>query len=202
MTRSVLAGVLAALVAVLVAGCSSKESNQLMSQGPRYEPLEGGDLVPQGWARRSPVPGTVARNDLDDDAVSQGHVHDHAHHGTDTALPFPVTRAVIGRGRERFDIYCSPCHGQSGHGDGMVVRRGFTSPPSLHDPALRAAPVDHFVEVMSKGFGAMPEYAKQIPVRDRWAIAAYIRALQLSQHARLDDLPPAERARLAAEPER
>jgi mono/diheme cytochrome c family protein len=100
------------------------------------------------------------------------------------------------RGRERYDIYCSPCHGRTGAGDGMVVRRGFRRPPSYHDDRLRSAPVGHFVDVMTNGFGAMLDYRQQIEPRDRWAIAAYIRALQLSEHATLADVPPSERGRL------
>ena len=98
-------------------------------------------------------------------------------------FPFPVDDAVMARGRERYDIFCSPCHGRTGDGDGMVVQRGYRRPPSFHIDRLRQAPPGHFFDVITNGFGAMPDYAAQIPVRDRWAIVAYIRALQLSQHA-------------------
>ena len=102
---------------------------------------------------------------------------------TPTIFPFPVDAAVMARGRERFEIFCTPCHGRTGTGDGMVVQRGYRRPPTYHDDRLRNAPIGHFVDVMANGFGAMPDYSDQVGARDRWAIAAYIRALQLSQHA-------------------
>jgi mono/diheme cytochrome c family protein len=111
-------------------------------------------------------------------------------------LPFPVTRTLLERGHERYEIYCAPCHDRVGSGQGMVVRRGFRRPPSLHIDRLREAPIGHFFDVISNGFGAMPDYAAQIPPRDRWAIAAYIRALQLSQHATLADVPAELREQL------
>jgi mono/diheme cytochrome c family protein len=107
-----------------------------------------------------------------------------------------VDANVMARGRERFDIFCAPCHGRTGAGDGMVVRRGYRRPPSYHDDRLRTAPVGHFIDVMTNGFGAMPEYADQVNARDRWAIAAYIRALQLSEHATVADVPAREREAL------
>jgi mono/diheme cytochrome c family protein len=183
-----------ALLATLLAGCGDKGSYQLMAQGPRYEPLEGGD---EGAARRPPLADTVARGQLnDDDLLHTGMVD-----GREAdVFPFPVTTEVLARGRERFDIFCSPCHGRDGYGDGMVVQRGFTAPPSFHTDRLRASPAGHFVHVMTAGYGAMPTYAKQIPPHDRWAIAAYLRALQLSQHATLADVPPEDRTPLAGAP--
>ena len=106
----------------------------------------------------------------------------------------------MARGHERYDIFCSPCHGRTGSGDGMVVRRGYRPPPSLHDDRLRSSPVGHFFDVMTNGFGAMPDYAAQITAEDRWAIIAYVRALQLSEHATVDDVPAPERARLDQPP--
>jgi mono/diheme cytochrome c family protein len=111
-----------------------------------------------------------------------------------------LRRALLDRGRERFDIHCSPCHGLTGDGDGMIVRRGFRKPPTYHDQRLRGAAAGHFFDVVSNGFGAMPPYASRIATADRWAIVAYIRALQLSQHAPLDDLTPAEREALPPAP--
>jgi cytochrome c553 len=99
-------------------------------------------------------------------------------------FPFPVTEEVVKRGKERFEIFCSMCHGPVGEGDGMIVRRGYRQPPSYHEDRLRRAPVGYFFRVMTEGFGAMPPYRSQVPVQDRWAIAAYIRALQLSQRNR------------------
>jgi mono/diheme cytochrome c family protein len=117
-----------------------------------------------------------------------------------TEFPFPITRDVLNRGRQRFEIYCVPCHGYTGDGDGLVVQRGFNPPPSYNTDRLRQAPVGHFFDVMTNGFGAMPSYAAQIPVPDRWAIVAYIRALQLSQNASIDDAEPDARARLEQQP--
>jgi mono/diheme cytochrome c family protein len=116
------------------------------------------------------------------------------------AFPIPITRDVLERGRERYRIFCGPCHGSDGSGNGEIVARGFPRPPSFHSEQLRTAPVGHFFVVATNGRGAMPPYATQVPTRDRWAIAAYIQALQLSQHATLADVPPDERARLEGQP--
>ena len=113
------------------------------------------------------------------------------------ALPFPLTAEVLDRGEQRFNIYCTPCHGMAGNGDGMIVRRGYRKPPSYHIDRLRAALLGHFYDVMTNGFGAMPDYRAQIAPRDRWAIAAYVRALQLSQHAPAAAVPPEERQKLS-----
>jgi mono/diheme cytochrome c family protein len=111
-------------------------------------------------------------------------------------FPFPVTAEVLSRGRERFDIFCSPCHDRTGSGDGMIVRRGYKRPPSYHIDRLRDMPAGYFFDVTTNGFGAMSDYRSQIPERDRWAIVAYVRALQLSQHAAIEDVPPSERPKL------
>jgi mono/diheme cytochrome c family protein len=103
---------------------------------------------------------------------------------------------VLERGHERYDIFCSPCHARTGEGDGMVVRRGLRKPPSFHTDTLRNAKVGHFFEVITKGFGVMPSYAVQIPAGDRWAIVAYVRALELAENAKIEDVPEAERAKL------
>jgi mono/diheme cytochrome c family protein len=115
-------------------------------------------------------------------------------------FPFPVTRDVLVRGHDRFEVFCAPCHGRTGYGDGMVVRRGFIPPPSFHTDTLRQAPVGHLFQVATEGFGAMPSYAKQVPARDRWAVVAYIKALQLSQHADASTLPPDVQQQLGAQP--
>jgi mono/diheme cytochrome c family protein len=194
-SRSVVFAVAITAVAVTLAACGRKESYQLMASTPRYEPLEPSEFFPDGASAREPVPGTVPRGAAQQDALLTTGLADGAE---SPILPFPATRAVLGRGRDRFDIYCSPCHARTGYGDGMIVQRGFLRPPSLHDDVRRGQPVGHFFRVMTLGFGAMPSYAKQISVDDRWAIAAYIRALQTSQHARLDDVPAARRAELDA----
>jgi cbb3-type cytochrome c oxidase subunit III len=174
--------------AVIVLGLlAAAACRQAMEDQPRYEPLEASSFFPDGRSSRPILPGTVARGHLDDDAAPGD------------ALPFPVTRELLDRGEERYDIFCSPCHDRVGTGDGMVVRRGYTRPPSFHIDRLREAPAGHFFEVMTQGFGAMPSYAAQVPVRDRWAITAYIRALQRSQHAALADVPASARGALERE---
>ncbi len=111
-------------------------------------------------------------------------------------IPMPLTDVVVARGRERYNIYCSPCHGVAGDGDGMIVKRGYKQPTSYHDPRLRNERAGYFYDVMTRGFGQMPDYAAQVSPKDRWAIVAYIRALQLSQHAAVGDLTQQERERL------
>ena len=111
-------------------------------------------------------------------------------------LPFPVDRAVLERGQDRYRIFCTPCHGELGNGRGMIVRRGFNPPPSFHSEELRKKPVGHYFDVMTRGFGTMYSYASRVPAKDRWAIAAYIRALQLSQHAVVAELPPEDQGQL------
>jgi mono/diheme cytochrome c family protein len=185
------AGVAALIVLALAcAGC-----RQDMHDAPRVEAYEATDAFPDGRGNRPPVEGTVARGHLNDDELLytgkvNGQLVDE--------FPFPVTKAVLERGRERFDIYCSPCHGQSGTGNGMIVSRGLRPPPSYHDEKLRTQPVGHFFDVMTNGFGAMQDYRAQVDVNDRWAIAAYIRALQYSQRATVADVPPDKRPALDA----
>ncbi len=164
-----------------------------MADQPRYKPLARSTFFGDERSARPLVPGTVARGQLRADGEyftgkSGGKPVD--------TFPFPITRESLERGQERFDIFCAPCHDRVGTGQGMVVRRGFRAPPSYHTDRLRQAPVGHFFDVITNGFGAMPDYAAEVPPRDRWAIAAYIRALQLSQDATLADVPPAERQRL------
>ena len=168
-----------------------------MHDQPKYIPLRESTFFGDDRSARPIVPGTVARGQLHEDALLYtGRVNG----ANATVFPFRVDRTVMARGRERFDIYCSPCHGRTGAGDGMVVRRGYRRPPSLHDDRLREAPIGHFFDVISNGFGAMPDYASQVRAADRWAIIAYIRALQLSEHATLADVPGAERGRLTQPP--
>jgi mono/diheme cytochrome c family protein len=166
---------------------------QDMHDQPKFIPLRESNFFADRRSARPLVPGTVARGQLHEDTLLySGKVG-----GADaTVFPYPIDERVMARGQERFNIYCSPCHGRTGQGDGMVVRRGFRRPPSYHQDRLREAPVGHFFDVMTNGFGAMPDYASQVKVEDRWAIAAYIRALQLSEHASLAEVPEAERNRL------
>jgi len=157
-----------------------------MHDAPRYEAYEKSEFFGDGRSMRPQVAGTVARGQLrEDSAMFAGKVGA----AFVTRNPVPVTRDLVHRGRQRFDIYCAPCHGQSGRGNGMVVRRGYRAPSSLHIDRLRDQPDGYFYDVITNGFGAMPDYAAQIQVADRWAIVSYIRALQLSQHAPVAGLP-------------
>jgi mono/diheme cytochrome c family protein len=151
-----------------------------MQDQPRLKPLRRSDFYEDGRASRPLVPGTVARGQLRDDTYFYT---GRAGKQAGDALPFPATKDVLERGRERFNIYCSPCHGRTGEGNGMIVQRGYRRPPSYHIDRLRNAPLGHFFDVMTNGFGAMPDYAAQLPPYDRWCVAAYIRALQFSQNA-------------------
>ena len=174
--------------ALVLSGC-----RQDMHDQPKYIPLRESTFFTDARSARPLLEGTIARGHLHDDELLYGGKVN----GRDaTMFPFRVDAAVMARGRERFDIYCSPCHGRTGQGDGMVVRRGYRRPPSMHQDRLRDAPVGHFFDVMTNGFGAMPDYAAQIKAEDRWAIAAYVRALQLSEHATVADVPVSERDKI------
>jgi mono/diheme cytochrome c family protein len=168
-----------------------------MYDQPKYKPLEKSDFFADRRASRPVVEGTVARGTLDAAVLPLPPAGAPAG-WLATTLPMPLTRELVRRGRERYGIYCTPCHDATGSGEGMVVRRGYRPPPSLHIDRLREAPVGHFYDVMTRGLGAMPDYAQQIPPEDRWAIAAYVKALQLSQRSPVGELPPEDRARLEA----
>jgi mono/diheme cytochrome c family protein len=172
----------------MAAGC-----RQDMHDAPRYEPLEASTFFRDGGSARTVVANTVARGTIYEDT----HLYEGKINGqlADT-FPMPVTAELMARGQERFNVFCSPCHGRTGQGNGTIVQRGFRAPRSYHEERLRNAPVGYFFDVMTHGFGAMADYASQVPVADRWAIAAYIRALQLSQNATVDDVPPAARPAL------
>ena len=175
---------------LLLAGC-----RQDMHDQPKFKPYAKNDFFADQRSARPLIEGTVARGHLNDDALlATGKVEGQPA----TVFPFEITPAVMARGRERYDIFCAPCHSRTGAGDGMIVRRGYRKPPTFHEDRLRQAAPGYVFDVISKGFGAMPDYAGQIPVADRWAIVAYLKALQRSQQATLDDVPPAERARLDA----
>jgi mono/diheme cytochrome c family protein len=165
-----------------------------MHNQPKAIPLRESMFFKDASSARTLVEGTVARGTLQDDAAfftgKNGAIEA-------DALPFALTADVLDRGEQRYNIYCSPCHGLAGNSDGMIVRRGYRQPPSYHIDRLRTAPLGHFYDVMTNGFGAMPDYRAQIAPRDRWAIAAYIRALQLSQHAPAAEFPQEERDKLS-----
>jgi len=184
----------AARVATLILlGCVLAGCRQDMQDQPKFIPLRPSAFFADGRSARPLVEGTVARGHLHENtAFYTGKINDQPVN----AFPFPITRQVLERGQQRFNIYCSPCHDQLGYGNGMIVRRGYRHPPSIHIDRLRNAPVGYFFDVITNGFGAMPDYAAQIEPRDRWAIVAYERVLQLSQHASIDQVPPAERDRL------
>ncbi len=195
----------AAVVLVLVFGCRQKMADQ-----PRFEPYEGTSLFQDSMAMRHPVAGTVPRAaELDRryrlERLQDGTPLQERTQVVDSVLgegepaglsgiPVEITRNLLERGRQRFDIYCSPCHGRVGDGSGIIVERGLRKPPSFHTDRLRRAPPSHFYEVIADGYGAMYSYASRVKPSDRWAIAAYIRALQLSRHADVSHAPPDEPA--------
>jgi hypothetical protein len=181
----------AVAIAVLLAlGC-----RQDMHDGPKVEPLEASAFYADGRGSRDPVPGTVARGRLGEDlAFLTG--RDAAGNFL-AALPLPVSRELLLRGRERYDIFCSPCHDRVGTGQGTIVRRGFKRPQTFHNDRLRQVPVGYLYDVMTNGFGQMPSYRAQVPAADRWAIAAYLKVLQWSQYAPAGELG-AEEARALA----
>jgi mono/diheme cytochrome c family protein len=175
---------------LLLAGC-----RQDMHDQPKYIPLRASEFFADGRSERPLIEGTVARGHLNEDtAFYSGKGPDGK--AVDT-FPFPVTKADIQRGQQRYNIYCAPCHDRIGGGKGMIVQRGYRQPPSYHIDRLRQASNGYLYDVISSGFGAMPDYAAQIPPRDRWAIVAYIRALQLSHNASIDDVPAEARGQLS-----
>jgi mono/diheme cytochrome c family protein len=184
-------GVLLLAAGVLLATSACRQD---MHNSPKAIPLRESVFFKNGSSARPLVEDTVARGTLHDDAVFFTGKNGVAEAD---ALPFALTAAVLDRGEQRYNIYCTPCHGPTGKGDGMIVRRGYRQPPSYHIDRLQQAPIGHFYDVMTNGFGAMPDYRAQISPRDRWAIAAYVRALQLSQHASAADIPAEERQKLS-----
>ena len=182
--KTSIARLLPLVALIFLAGC-----RQDMHDAPRYDPLEASATNPTASSAQPLVAGTVPRGFLNEDE----HLYTGKIGGQPAdAFPFAITRADLDRGQERFNIYCSPCHSRLGDGNGMVVQRGFRQAASLHIDRLRKSPPGYFFDVMTNGFGAMPSYAAQIPVHDRWRIAAYVRALQLSQAATAADVPAAE----------
>jgi mono/diheme cytochrome c family protein len=216
---------LLALLLVVFGAC-----RQDMHDQPKYRPQRPIDQIGSindGTSARPQVEGTVARDQLRDDvefytgklsnaqasatapkqtpaAAANAQADPNAsptYQGFVTEFPMPINAADLDRGQERFNIYCAVCHGRVGDGTGMIVKRGFRRPPSFHDERLRSAPIGYFFDVETNGFGAMPDYASQIPPEDRWRIIAYIRALQLSQRAAFADVPASDRGRLNSEPQ-
>jgi hypothetical protein len=179
-----------AVLALPLGACSQKMATQ-----PAYRSLQFSDFWEDDRSARPLVPGTVARGELhEDEAFYTGK------QGGEfvNLVPAHVDRAMLERGRERYDIFCSPCHDRLGNGRGMVVRRGFPQPPSLHIDRLREAKPGYLFDVITRGFGRQPQMASQIPASDRWAIVAYLKVLQYSQHAPLEAVPSADRSKLQA----
>jgi hypothetical protein len=190
------------LVLLSVAGC-----RQEMADQPSLRPLVASEAFSDGRAARMPVPGTMPQPEqvFDDETRTGMHGPRDATAELSVArddlgrrpyagrFPQPMTAELLRRGCERYTIFCTPCHDPLGYGNGVVVERGYTRPPTLHSDRLRAAPAGYFYDVIHRGFGSMPEYGTQIPVLDRWAIAGHIKVLQYSQHLPLEDLPARER---------
>jgi len=190
-TRALRASARLALVlsGVVFAGACRQD----MHDQPKYRPLRGSELFADKRSARPLVEGTVARGTLrEDTAFFTGKTAA----GFVSELPVPLTPELLARGRSQFQVFCSPCHGRTGRGDGMIVQRGFKAPSSYHVDRLRQMPVGYFYDVITIGFGAMADYAAQVPPKDRWAIAAYVKTLQLSQYAAASDVPEAKRAEL------
>ena len=181
----------AALLAFTGVGC-----RQDMHDQPKAKPQSKSAFFADGMTARQPVEGTVVHGDLrEDDHLYRGKING----AFATTFPFPIDEKVMARGRDRYDIFCAPCHGRTGLGNGMVVQRGHKIAQSHHIDRLREQPPGYWFDVITNGFGAMYGYAPQIAVNDRWAIVAYVKALQLSRAATLDDVPEAERGALASE---
>ena len=173
-------------ILLALAGC-----RQDMHDQPRFKPLAESDFYSDLRSARPPVEGTVARGQLREDSyLYTGKMGNNP----GDYMPFPVTTEVLARGQQRYDIYCAPCHSRVGDGNGVIPSRGFPrKPPSYHIERLRKAPLGYFFDVITNGFGSMPDYSSQIEPRDRWAIVAYVRALQLSQDATAADVPAGQK---------
>ncbi|MGE3508484.1 MAG: cytochrome c [Vicinamibacterales bacterium] len=166
---------------------------QDMHDQPKYTPLRASTFFADGSSARPLPEGTVARGHLREDTLLYtGKVGDEP----STEFPFPLTPQVMRRGQEAFNAYCSHCHGMTGEGDGMVVQRGYTKPPAFYSDKVREKPIGHIFDVITNGFGAMPDHAAQVKVNDRWAIAAYVRALQASAAGSVTDVPADQREQL------
>ncbi len=182
------AALLCALCGIALAACGSLRQD--MANQPRQNPLSASPFFPDGRSERPLPENTVARGSLAEDALLVPK--------DSNAFPLPLTTELLQRGQDRYGIFCSPCHGLQGDGQGMVAMRGMKHPPSYHQERLRQEPNGYLYDVVANGFGAMYGYSAQIPLRDRWAIIAYVRALQLSRNAHLAELPPALREKLLA----
>ncbi|HTE20480.1 MAG TPA: cytochrome c, partial [Armatimonadota bacterium] len=185
-------------LALTVTGCTRDFKYQPLGMwnGSRLKPMEGGPHGGPSMATRPPVPGTVARGQLrDDDPIRTGR----AGGKLLTTSPLPVTAATLQRGQERYNVFCAPCHSRTGDGEGMIVKRSFPHPPDYATPRLRRAPIGHFYDVITNGYGVMYSYAERVPPTDRWAIAAYIRVLQRARPVVTQDLYEQQREKARQE---
>jgi mono/diheme cytochrome c family protein len=179
----------AVLLAAWLIGCDMRD----MYNQPKYTPLQRSEFFGDERSARPVVPDTVARGQL---RTNEAFYAGTANGKFVESIPLQVDRTLLRRGQERYDVFCAPCHDRTGAGNGMIVQRGFRQPASFHIQRLRDAPVGYFYDVITRGFGAMQDYAGQITPEDRWAIVAYMRALQLSQNATLADVPAGDRTKL------
>lgn len=181
-------GILLAACGLFLAGCNPDVLRQDMANQPKNRPLSPSDFFADGRSERPLIENTVARGSIAEDFLVVPK--------DSNAFPLPVNEALLERGEARYKIYCTPCHGLQGDGNGMIVMRGMKRPPSYQIDRLREAPNGYYFDVITNGFGAMYPYSAQIPPRDRWAIIAYVRALQLSRNIKASELPESERAKI------
>jgi len=181
---------LLAACCLLLAGCNAELLRQDMANQPKNKPLSESDFFADGRSERPLIENTVARGSITNDELVVPK--------DSNAFPLPVNQKLLERGEERYKIFCTPCHGLQGDGNGMIVERGMKHPPSYHIDRLRQAPNGYFYDVVTNGFGAMYSYSAQIPPKDRWAIIAYVRALQLSRNAKASELPESLRSKISS----
>lgn len=189
-SSSLLASSVLVFLAFSFAGCGDNTLRQDMANQPRQNPLSPASFFPDGRSERPAIENTVARGSLESDAMFVPK--------DSNSFPMPLTLDLLERGKERYAIFCSPCHGLQGDGNGMVSMRGMKHPPTFHQDRLRQEPNGYIYDVVTNGFGAMSGYSAQIPPQDRWAIIAYLRALQLSRNAHVSELPPDLKEKLMA----
>ena len=183
-------GILLAACGIALAGCNEELLRQDMANQPKYRPQTPSDFFSDGRSERPLIENTVARGSIANDELIVPK--------DSNAFPLPVNEALLERGEARYKIYCTPCHGLQGDGNGMIVDRGMKRPPSYHIDRLRQSPNGYYFDVITNGFGSMYSYSAQIPPKDRWAIIAYVRALQLSRNVKASDLPESIRAKVSA----
>jgi mono/diheme cytochrome c family protein len=187
-SASLMRGFMLASCGVLLAGCNPDVLRQDMANQPKARPLAPSDFFADGRSERPLIENTVARGSIADDGLFIPK--------DSNAFPLPLNAALVERGEARYKIYCAPCHGLQGDGNGLIVMRGMKRPPSYHIDRLRQSPNGYYFDVITNGFGAMYPYSAQIPPKDRWAIIAYVRALQLSRNMKAADLPESLRAKI------